>query len=113
MLTRTIFTAGLLAAALGLGSGSAAAQYPPAPEGVSVEDTTPAQGQATTLSASGVGPRSRVEFWLHSDPVLLGTAVADDAGTATHTLTIPTSVTPGNHNHGVTRTDANAAPGAK
>ncbi len=42
-------------------------------------------------------PGETVEFWLHSDPVLLGTATADAGGTVAASVTIPANTPSGTH----------------
>ncbi len=54
-------------------------------------------GQAMTLEASGFLPGETVAFYLHPDPRLLGTAVADDDGVAKLAATIPVDVPGGLH----------------
>jgi Fibronectin type III domain len=50
---------------------------------LAVSTHTPASGSALTLTAMGFKPGTAVQFWIHSHPTFLGTAVADSAGTAT------------------------------
>ncbi|WP_168216920.1 Ig-like domain repeat protein [Cellulomonas sp. Y8] len=56
-----------------------------------------APGAAITVSASGYLAGEVVAFYLHSDPVFLGTAVADAAGVATLTVTVPADAPVGAH----------------
>ncbi|KSW18406.1 Ig-like domain-containing protein [Cellulomonas sp. B6] len=58
--------------------------------------TVPASGQIT-LVARDFEPGETVVFYLHSEPVLLGTAVADAAGVATLVATVPADVASGAH----------------
>ncbi len=53
--------------------------------------------QSVTLEARGFLPGESVDFVLHSDPVYLGTVVADAAGVARLTVTIPAGVPAGGH----------------
>ncbi|MEV1285975.1 fibronectin type III domain-containing protein [Micromonospora sp. NPDC049679] len=64
---------------------------------LTVDDTEPVQGGTITLTARGYRTGSIVEFYLHSKPVFLGTAVADEAGVATLNASLPAGVT-GSHN---------------
>lgn len=48
-----------------------------------VDDPTPGQGGRIVLTAQGFQPGSVVDFWIHSTPVYLGSAVADSEGVAT------------------------------
>ncbi|NKY41486.1 ECF transporter S component, partial [Cellulomonas septica] len=61
----------------------------------STSSTTP--GGSVTLVARGFLPGETVQFHLHSDPVLLGTAVADASGVATLVTTVPTGTAAGLH----------------
>jgi len=54
-------------------------------------------GSSQTFSAGGFKVGTSVEFILHSDPIDLGSAVADSTGTATGTFTIPANTPPGEH----------------
>ncbi|MGY4643790.1 Ig-like domain-containing protein [Cellulomonas sp. URHB0016] len=54
-------------------------------------------GAPTTLEAHGYTPGETVAFYLHSDPVLLGTAVADAQGVARLVVTLPAGVPAGAH----------------
>ena len=54
-------------------------------------------GAEVTLVARGFVPGERVTFVLHSDPVVLGTAVADADGVATLTVELPTGAPAGAH----------------
>lgn len=57
--------------------------------------TTP--GQTMDLVADGFQPGETVAFYVHSDPVYLGTAVADADGIARLTATIPADLPVGAH----------------
>ena len=56
-----------------------------------------APGQQMDLVAEGFEPGETVAFYLHSDPVLLGTAVAGADGVARLTATVPADVPAGAH----------------
>jgi len=56
------------------------------------ERTAPSPGTTTTLTAVGFRPRSTVSFWLHSEPVPLGTAAAGADGRATVRVTLPAAL---------------------
>lgn len=66
-------------------------------------------GAEVTLVARGFVPGERVTFVLHSDPVVLGTAVADADGVATLTVTLPTGVPAGAHTVVATGADSGRA----
>lgn len=68
----------------------------PAPEVESSASLT-RPGAEVTLVARGFVPGERVTFVLHSDPVVLGTAVADANGVASLTVTLPVGVPAGLH----------------
>jgi len=59
--------------------------------------TTLQTGKKITLEARGFQPGETVAFYLHSDPVFLGTAVADDNGVATLVVALPAGVPTGQH----------------
>ncbi|RQP12848.1 MAG: hypothetical protein EAS51_01620 [Microbacteriaceae bacterium] len=54
-------------------------------------------GGTVTVQASGLLAGESYTVELHSDPVVLGTAVADGAGTIAATFRIPASIAPGRH----------------
>lgn len=62
-----------------------------APEGT----LTP--GGPLEIAGGGFMADSEIEVWLHSDPVLLGTAVADAVGDFAASLAIPAGTPPGTH----------------
>lgn len=66
-------------------------------------------GAEVTLVARGFVPGERVTFVLHSDPVVLGTAVADADGVATLTVALPTGVPAGAHTVVATGADSGRA----
>lgn len=66
-------------------------------------------GAEVTLVARGFVPGERVTFVLHSDPVVLGTAVADADGVATLTVELPTGVPAGAHTVIATGVDSGRA----
>ncbi len=59
--------------------------------------STVTKGQSVALSAGGFEPGEPVEFLMRSEPVLLGTAVADASGVVRLTVTIPSAATAGAH----------------
>ncbi|GCD21452.1 hypothetical protein CTKZ_30140 [Cellulomonas algicola] len=61
----------------------------------STSSTTP--GGSVTLVARGFLPGETVQFHLHSEPVLLGTAVADASGVATLVTAVPAGTAAGLH----------------
>lgn len=102
-----------LGAGLLFGAGPAAAQelpdcdtgvlgtsYPPgAADSVGVSDASPLQDSVITAT-SGTGtfdPGSSVEVTFFSDPVPLGTVIADADGAARITFTVPATAEPGPH----------------
>jgi hypothetical protein len=54
-------------------------------------------GEQITVTASGYAPGEVVAFYLHSDPIYLGVAVADAQGVATLTVAVPTQAPAGQH----------------
>ena len=59
--------------------------------------TTLVTGKKITLVARDFEPFETVAFFLHSDPVFLGTAVADENGVATLVVALPAGVPAGEH----------------
>lgn len=78
---------------------------------VSVPEGPLVIGTEVTATATGLEPGSTAAFELHSDPVALGTAVADDQGTARLSFTVP-RVDAGDHQLVVTSRDAAGTPGS-
>ncbi len=58
-----------------------------------LSDSTPEQGGTVTLEAIGFRPGTQVDFWIHSTPQLLGSAIANGAGVATLTVALPSALT--------------------
>jgi len=63
-------------------------------------------GARVTLRAEGFVPGETVRFVLHSDPVFLGTAVADANGVATLAVALPDGVPAGQHHVVATGVDS-------
>lgn len=63
---------------------------------LTLSDSTPSQGGTVTLEAIGFRPGTQVDFWIHSTPQLLGSAIANGAGIATLTTPLPAALT-GSH----------------
>ncbi|GMA34539.1 hypothetical protein [Demequina litorisediminis] len=55
------------------------------------------QGKSFVVSATGFAPYDKVEVWLHSTPVLLGSATADTTGALSLRVTIPANTPAGQH----------------
>lgn len=55
------------------------------------------QGGSVTVTVVGLTAGERVRFELHSDPIVLGSAVADAQGTVRASVTIPRSAPTGTH----------------
>jgi ubiquitin len=72
---------------------------PVVPAGIDVTVSTAivAAGANLQVTGSGFGAGSQVELTLHSDPVQLGGAPVDVAGSFAATVVIPASVPAGNH----------------
>jgi hypothetical protein len=54
-------------------------------------------GEQITLSGTGYLPNSTVDLYVYSTPTKVGTAVADEAGNFTATVTLPASLANGTH----------------
>ena len=89
-----------------LAAPAAAQQYPPAVNSLTISDTTPTPGQTITIEGRTFAAGSTVTVTMESDPVTLGTAVADDQGVFTLQATIPIDTALGQH----TITAAGQAP---
>ena len=64
---------------------------------LSTSSQTVSAGGTFTASGDGVAPGSTVELELRSDPISLGSAVADSAGHFTKQVTLPSTVSAGDH----------------
>ena len=64
---------------------------------VTIDKTSVAPGDQITATATGFKPGTKVNFEFHSTPVSVGSADADDNGTAVHTFNVPEDATPGTH----------------
>src|SRR5262245_61924596 len=92
----------LLAMALVLGLVVAAVpadaqQYPPAANFLTVSDTTPFPGQTITISSGTYLPGTTVTITFFSQPVSLGSAIANSVGTVSVQGTIPADTPLGQH----------------
>jgi LPXTG-motif cell wall-anchored protein len=98
MLRRMMMIAAAGAAALVVGAAPVGAQqYPPAPNFLTIDDSTPTPGQTVTIESGVYIPGSTVEVVLTSVPVTLGTASAADNGEVSLQATIPADAAPGTH----------------
>ena len=88
LLATTLLAAALLAQ-------PASAQY--APMFITVDPTTVRVGGTITVTAGYFEPGSDVEIRVESDPVVLGTLVADATGVVTSSYALPRSVEVGSH----------------
>src|SRR5690606_23971995 len=89
-----------------LAAPAAAQQYPPAVNSLTISDTTPTPGQPITIEGRTFAAGSTVTVAMVSDPVTLGTAVADDQGVFTLQSPITFATALGQH----TLTAAGQAP---
>ena len=85
--------AAVLVVAGGLQAG--AQTYPPPPASLTVDDPTPAPGQAITVTMSGCQPATFALFGV--DVILLGSARVGSDGVAQTTVTIPAALPAGAH----------------
>ncbi|POH59237.1 GDSL-type esterase/lipase family protein [Arthrobacter glacialis] len=74
---------------------------------VSLSGTSAVAGGELTMTGSNFKPGTTATFTLHSDPVVLGTAVVAPNGVVTLTAKLPTAVPAGVHTLIITGTDAN------
>lgn len=77
------------------GAPAGAQTYPPPPASLTVDDSTPAPGQAITVTMSGCRPTTFALFGV--DLILLGSGPAGDDGVARATVTIPAVLPAGDH----------------
>jgi hypothetical protein len=99
----------------GSGTGSTATpatrgNVPVVGDGASLSLAMVRPGEAVTFRAAGFRPASTVRVELHSNPILLATLTASGDGTASGTLTIPTSAPLGDHHVVASGTDSQGAP---
>lgn len=78
-------------------SGEPAQESPTPDADLTGTTSTLTSGEKITLVARGFLPGETVAFYLHSDPVFLGTAVADADGVATLVVALPAGVPAGAH----------------
>ncbi|MGP6170787.1 InlB B-repeat-containing protein [Microbacterium sp. A204] len=88
------------AAATGTVTASAPPATPPANTGGSTVTSAPsnaAAGATITLVLKGFAPGSLVNLYVYSEPILLGSAIADSNGVATFTVKLPAGLAAGTH----------------
>lgn len=95
-MVKRLFVAAALAVVL-MAAPAAAQQYPPAVNSLTVSDTTPSPGQTITIQGRTFAAGATVTITLASDPVVIASGSADDAGVVTVEGTIPTDTTLGTH----------------
>ena len=67
------------------------------PPTITVAPQTVEAGKIVTVTGTGFVPSSPVSLTLHSDPVEVGTAATDDAGSFTAEVTVPAATEAGDH----------------
>jgi serine/threonine protein kinase len=89
---------GLLAVIAGVVAGYLLYQANNKPQpAVTVSNQSPKPGDSVTISASNLPPNQAGNIQIASNPVLLGNFRASGGGTATASVTIPTTTASGNH----------------
>jgi len=92
---------GLIAAAalaiVAMAAPAGAQQYPPAVNSLTISDTTPTPGQTISIEGRTFATGSTATVTLFSDPVVLGSAIADAAGVFALQATIPADTPLGAH----------------
>ncbi|HKE76164.1 MAG TPA: LPXTG cell wall anchor domain-containing protein [Acidimicrobiales bacterium] len=92
---------GLIAAAalaiVAMAAPAGAQQYPPAVNSLTISDTTPTPGQTISIEGRTFATGSTATVTLFSDPVVLGSAIADAAGVFALQATIPADTPLGHH----------------
>jgi hypothetical protein len=97
MIRKCLVVASLVASLAVVATPAEAQQYPPAANFIALSDTTLVPGQTFTITAGVFLPGSTVTATFLSDPVNLGSAVADAVGTASLQATVPSDATLGAH----------------
>lgn len=69
----------------------------PAKQELLLDTVSAAHGEVVTATATGFVAGQEVTFELHSNPLMLGTAIADSTGSAALTFTVPTTAPTGAH----------------
>jgi LPXTG-motif cell wall-anchored protein len=92
---------GLIAAValaiVAMAAPAGAQQYPPAVNSLTISDTTPTPGQTVTIEGRTFATGSTATVTLFSEPVGLGSAIADAAGVFALQATIPADTPLGHH----------------
>ena len=97
MIRRSLIALCTLGALLALGTRADAQQYPPAANFLTVSDTTPTPGQTITITTGTYLSGSSITVTFFSQPVPLGSAVANAVGEGTLSATIPANASLGAH----------------
>lgn len=103
MVKRLLLVSGLVIGLVVAAHPGGAQQYPPGTFFLSLSDTTVVPGQTITATGRVTPGATSVSFAFFSEEEDVGTSVPDDDGNFSHTLTIPSNATPGNHT--ITATD--------
>ncbi|MCX7619480.1 MAG: LPXTG cell wall anchor domain-containing protein [Acidimicrobiales bacterium] len=72
---------------------------------ITLDKTTVPQGGQVTVTSTGWMPGTSVQVTLNSDPLDVGTAIADQVGTIVHTFTVPVDFLVGAHSVTLTGLD--------
>lgn len=67
-------------------------------------------GELISVRAEGLAPGAEAQFWLFSNPVLLGTSSANDAGRLATSAAIPADAETGAHRFVLSAKDSTGAP---
>jgi LPXTG-motif cell wall-anchored protein len=97
MIRRCLLAVSLVGAMVVVAAPAGAQQYPPAANFIALSDTTLVPGQTFTITAGVFLPGSTVTFTFLSDPVNLGSAIANAVGTASASATVPVDAPLGAH----------------
>src|SRR5262245_17845265 len=84
-------------AVVAMAAPAGAQQYPPAVNSLTISDTTPTPGQTISIECRTFATGSTATVTLFSDPVVLGSAIADAAGVFALQATIPADTPLGHH----------------
>jgi LPXTG-motif cell wall-anchored protein len=92
-------------------AGVAKAQdYPPDTNGLTISVSAAGINVTIIITAQTFEPGTPVAFTMFSDPIALGTAIADSNGVATLNAKVPASAPAGSHRIEATGTGSNGAP---
>ncbi|MRG59829.1 hypothetical protein GE115_08105 [Agromyces sp. CFH 90414] len=94
---RTISSSIVIDSSLGEGDGEGETEEPAAAPSLSVDTTQVKVGSALKIAGANFAAGTSITLELHSDPVVLGTAVAGEDGSIAFDAVVPASIPTGDH----------------